>query len=228
MIQIHIASAVQYDRAEVVLNWKERGTIESENSSGYEKSEKQVGNNTKIPSCWSLFTMAGTERSSAFIRHHNEHTHTHTGQFSLAHCRFDTFLKSQWKEEKQQKKKNKWGWECDGACTLSLSLHGGVCVCEGSLKQFYTRRLILSERRRPVQILQCADIRKKSADSVDRAFWGPHHHHHHHHINKQVETRAAERRLTLCPLTMCYKNLSLSALPSVGSECILQARSVPL
>lgn len=49
MIQIHKASATPYDRAEVVLNWKERGTIESENSSGYEKSEKQVGNNTKNP-----------------------------------------------------------------------------------------------------------------------------------------------------------------------------------
>lgn len=37
MIQIHIASAIHLDRAEGVLNWKERGTIESENSSGYER-----------------------------------------------------------------------------------------------------------------------------------------------------------------------------------------------
>lgn len=121
------------------------------------KSEKQVGKNTKIPSCWSLFTMTGTEKSSAVIQQHNKHIST--GQFSFTHCKFDTFSM-----------KIKWGWECDGACTLSPSLCGGVCVCEGSLKQYYTRRLIISERRHQLQTLECVDgtqVSRFSDCSVD-------------------------------------------------------------
>lgn len=55
MIQIHIASAIHQNREVVVLNRKERGTIESESRSGYERVEKKKS----PPSCQSLFTSAG-------------------------------------------------------------------------------------------------------------------------------------------------------------------------
>lgn len=91
--------------------------------------------------------------------------------------------------------RNKWGWECDAACALSPSLHGGVCACDGSLKQYYTRRLILSERWHPVQIQSLQTF-----------------HRFQNHINRWDSS--AEYRLTLPPSTHVIK--SLSALPSVG------------
>lgn len=54
--------------------------------------------------------MSGTEKSSTFI-HHNKHTYR---SLVLHPLQFDTF--------QSLDDKNMWGWECDGACTLSSSL----------------------------------------------------------------------------------------------------------
>lgn len=42
----------------------------------------------------SIYNGWNREKSSAFIQHRNKHIRT--GQFSFTHCKFDTFLKSQW------------------------------------------------------------------------------------------------------------------------------------
>ena len=81
-----------------------------------------------------------------------------------------------------------------------------MCVCEGSLKQYYTRRLILSERRHPVQILECVgqhafEVRRfrlfRRLNHVNR--WG-----------SSAESKGSHFAPSPCVIK------SLSALPSVG------------
>jgi len=106
---------------------------------------------------------------------------------------------------------------------LSLRGGGGVCICEGSLKQYYTRRLILSECWRPVLTHECVDyMHSKSADLLIT-----------HWPLSEVWTTLtggtwvqSTHAHTLPSLPCVIK--SLPALPSVRSERILQAHSVPL
>lgn len=143
-----------------MLNWKERGTTESENSSGYERVKSRWETTQK--SLPVEVYLQWLEQRKA-VHSYNTITSTYVQVSSLSPTANLTHF--------EVSMKNKWGWECDGACTLSPRLHGGVCVCEGSLKQYYTRRLILFERRRPVQILECVDgTHSKSADLLIAPF----------------------------------------------------------
>lgn len=100
-----------------MLNSKERGTIESDNSSGYE-TVKSRWETTQKSLPVEVYLQWLEQRGSALTQHRNEHIRT--GQFSFAHCKFDTFFKVSMKDE--------CGGRCDGACTLTPSLHGVECA----------------------------------------------------------------------------------------------------
>lgn len=92
MIQIHRASAVHLDNAEVVLNWEERGTIKSrETIAQAMKAWKSRWEATQKSLPVELY-LHWLEQKKAV---HSYNTITsiciHTGHFSFTHCTFDTF-----------------------------------------------------------------------------------------------------------------------------------------
>lgn len=170
-----------------MLNWKERGTIESESRSGYDwvKSRRET---TRKSLPVNVYLQWLEWRKAA-------HSYDTTSKYKQVRSLSPTANLTHFKVSM----KNTWGWECDGACTLSPSLHGGVCVREGSLKQYYTTRMILSERRHPVRILECVDgTHSKSLKDLMIAplclFQRP------DHIDRWDSS--VERWLTLCPLNV--------------------------
>lgn len=92
----------RYSRSSVT---QRRGTIKSEIAQA--RKQRRWETTQKSLPVLSLFTMAGTEKSSAFIQ-----VSSLSPPNNLTHLKVSL--------------KSKWGQECDGACALSLSLRGGV------------------------------------------------------------------------------------------------------
>lgn len=191
-----------------MLNWKERGTTESENSSGYDRVKSRWETTQKSLPCWSVFTMAGTEKGYAFIQHRNKHIRT--GQFSFSHCRFDTFESL---NEKQVEAENvmvhapyhlAYVVECAFMkVPWSSIIQGGWFSVSAGIQFEFLNVWTFKVCRfavRAVHLFQRSD----------RIRWD----------------WSAECRLTLRPLTMWYK-ISLR-FAKCWSERILQACSVPI
>lgn len=98
-----------------MFNWKERGTIESENSSGYERVKSRWETTQK--SLPVEVYLQWLEQRKA-VHSYNTITSTYVQVGSLSPTANLTRFKVSMEK--------KWGWECDGACALLWpSLHGG-------------------------------------------------------------------------------------------------------
>lgn len=104
---------------------------------------------------------------------------------------------------------------------LSPSLHGGVCVCEGSLKLYFTAKAIFSERWPPVGISEHFGSTAGGLTIV------------HFHliqtpniVNKHGLKRGAARPFPPTACSLCNKTFP-PALPNVWVSVSWQARGVP-
>lgn len=149
MIQIHIAPAIHWDRAEVVLNWKERGTIESEIAQAT-KEWKAGGKTTQKSLPVEVYLQwLGQKKAAVTQAHIQVSSLSPTANLTHVH----------WKTS-----------EVENVMVHAphrLAYVVECAFCEGSLKQYYTRTLIISERPHRLQIFECADgTHSKSADLV--------------------------------------------------------------
>lgn len=105
---------------------------------------------------------------------------------------------------------------------LSPSLHGGVCVCEGSLKLYFTAKMIFSERWPPVGISEGFGSTAGGGLTIV-----------HFHliqtanvVNKHGLKRSAARPFPPTARSLSNKTFP-PALPNVGVSVSWQARGVP-